>query len=645
MREKQGMISFHSVSVRYGQNSVIENFSASFETCGFYLLLGESGSGKTSFLNVLAGFLPFEGSIRWGEKVFTGQVRHTEPLPFDYITQDSVFIDYLTVGENLRLFGREEQIDSYLKAMDLLEKKELFPPVLSGGERQRLAIIRALLRGKRILLLDEPTAALDSRNKRIIFERLAAIKNEALILCASHDPEAVNYADAVLSFSKAGKTPGFKILRERQVPESSFPEAWNDEPEKPPLLPFLKKWFSSGQREQKVRKHFAFFLGLSCLLFFLADTPSHKLAATCANLYQINVLQLELRKGIELADLNLDLDQISEVAVNYRGTCPSFVETEEGEKRYSPFIWVLPEKETNCRVADRLLCGTYFTAENQVILSYEMAESMMPGHPERLVGKSIIREIYGLGNVDLQIAGVFDQLNKTDKIYLNACGAEYDPEQADKDLESMIFFVNAALLRPLIPEEGFFRGEGQRAYLLYFDTCAACEQFLQENAFRLLKQDCYLTRDSVHTIEEFELPYLSWILIPFATMAAVFTALFFVELNRTEFVYNNSFVSVFEYAGYSKKSIFRGLTVWGLLDFLKLFAAVSLAAVLISFVGNALNHRLLLTDFELFSYNPGLLAVFCGGILLLVSWRLQARFKSVKRLSWYENLISNRDVL
>ena len=149
----------------------------------------------------------------------------------------------------------------------------------------------------------------------------------------------------------------------------------------------------------------------------------------------------------------------------------------------------------------------------------------------------------------------------------------------------MIFFVNAALLRPLIPEEGFFRGEGQRAYLLYFDTCAACEQFLQENAFRLLKQDCYLTRDSVHTIEEFELPYLSWILIPFATMAAVFTALFFVELNRTEFVYNNSFVSVFEYAGYSKKTVIRSLAFLSLREFIIELAAATGAAFILSVIG------------------------------------------------------------
>ena len=132
------MIACEELTKTYGEECILDGFSGTFLETGFYLLLGESGSGKTSFLNLLAGFLPFEsGTVRWDRDVYSEKVSFPGEVPFDYMTQDSFFVD------------------------------------LSGGERGRLAIIRALLKGKKVLLLDEPTAALDEKNKRMIFEMLS----------------------------------------------------------------------------------------------------------------------------------------------------------------------------------------------------------------------------------------------------------------------------------------------------------------------------------------------------------------------------------------------------------------------------------------------------------------------------------------
>ena len=116
-------------------------------------------------------------------------------------------------------------------------------------------------------------------------------------------------------------------------------------------------------------------------------------------------------------------------------------------------------------------------------------------------------------------------------------------------------------------------------------------------------------------------------------------------MSRAEFTYNNAFVSVFEYAGYERKRILQELVLLGTMNFLKLLVLATAIALPLSMFGNYFNHRLMFTDYELFSYNPFLLAAYYSGAVLLAAMLLTLRFRRVKQLSWYENLIANRDVL
>ncbi len=379
----------------------------------------------------------------------------------------------------------------------------------------------------------------------------------------------------------------------------------------------------------------------------LADTPSHKLAVTCEKMYRLNVLELSLTKGARLNDLFAEWERVSEIVVNYRGSVPDeTVDPATGaRKSLDSFIWVLPEKEELFLLAKELEYGTYYTAPEQVILSYEMAEVMRPGKHEKLIGKTLTKEFYGLGKVELEIVGILKKPDKQGMIYLNACGADYILDNPDSGMMDNLFFVNAALIRDLDQDENFFMGEGQRSYFLFFDSFDGFESFYQTYRQAFARQDCWLTRNAVHHIEEWELPYVSWILLPFALLAALFTVVFFAEMSRAEFTYNNAFVSVFEYAGYARKRILRGLVLLGTLNFVKLLGLATLIALPLSLLGNLLNHRRMFTDYELFSYNPVLLAAYYGGAVLLAAGLLSLRFHRVKQLSWYENLIANRDVL
>ena len=185
------MIKCNNVNKIYNNRFIIKDFTYEFKDNGFYLLFGDSGCGKTTLLNLLAGFVACDS----GEILVEGKI--------DYITQDTFFVDFLTVMDNLKMVSEDTEKAHYLLNKFGLEKTaEQYPSTLSGGEKQRLAIIRSVLQEKEILFLDEPTAALDEENKVLVFELLKEIKHDILIFCSSHDAIAKSYADEVIRLHK-----------------------------------------------------------------------------------------------------------------------------------------------------------------------------------------------------------------------------------------------------------------------------------------------------------------------------------------------------------------------------------------------------------------------------------------------------------
>lgn len=168
------------ISKSYGDIKVFENFALEIEEGKILCVLGESGGGKTTLLNVLAGLTDYEGAI------------DGVPQKVGYIFQEPRLLSNLTVAENLRYAGgRYEDIEDILQKTEILDLKNKRPSRLSGGEKQRVSIARAFLSDAPLLLLDEPFSSLDTALKiRLsgVFARLWREKPRTAVM-VTHDVE------------------------------------------------------------------------------------------------------------------------------------------------------------------------------------------------------------------------------------------------------------------------------------------------------------------------------------------------------------------------------------------------------------------------------------------------------------------------
>lgn len=177
------MIGLHNISKRYGSASVYENFSLSLEEGKITCLLGASGCGKTTLLNMLAGLTPYEGKI---ENV---------PPCVSYIFQEERLLPNLTVRQNVALvLGKhadDGKISEILAKVELTGKENAYPSELSGGQRQRVSVARAFAYPSGLILMDEPFSSLDTALKiRIVdvFVRLWKEERRTAVF-VTHDAE------------------------------------------------------------------------------------------------------------------------------------------------------------------------------------------------------------------------------------------------------------------------------------------------------------------------------------------------------------------------------------------------------------------------------------------------------------------------
>lgn len=206
--------------------SAVNNVSFSLNSGDFVAIVGKSGNGKSTLLNLIAGLLkPTYGSVTvLGNKISApelsdGEVSRLRAQNIGFVTQSQTLLPNLTVYDNILLpvqiakssevkssevKSKNADVEDYYsnRALDFCKRLHIedllwcYPKELSGGEMRRVMIVRALINNPKLLLLDEPTGDLDPEHTLIVVEMLREAANRgAAVLMVTHDSEAARSAD------------------------------------------------------------------------------------------------------------------------------------------------------------------------------------------------------------------------------------------------------------------------------------------------------------------------------------------------------------------------------------------------------------------------------------------------------------------
>lgn len=203
-------VSYHYQS-KYQKVNAVKDVTCGFEKGKFYAIIGESGSGKSTFLSLLAGLdVPDEGTIYIQEEPLDRIDRDAYRLNQAAVVYQSFhLLPLLTALENVKLPMEMKRIPARkadARAKELLNRMGLgekiyrqYPKMMSGGEQQRVAIARAVATGGDILLADEPTGNLDSENEGKIVQLLKELAqvDGYMVIVVTHNAQVAQEADHV----------------------------------------------------------------------------------------------------------------------------------------------------------------------------------------------------------------------------------------------------------------------------------------------------------------------------------------------------------------------------------------------------------------------------------------------------------------
>ena len=219
VREPQPLVELKGISKHFGEGErrvdALRHITLSVSSGQVVGLLGPSGSGKTTLLNAMGaiiepneGWMQLDGEVVYDNRWLRRDLRRLRLEKIGFIFQSHNLLPFLNATDNVAVvhylagLRREESVKRAVELLNYLQvghRKHAMPAQLSGGEAQRVAIARALANRPRIILADEPTAALDSVRAGIVMDllRTLAVEQQAAVIAVTHDEKIFDRFDRI----------------------------------------------------------------------------------------------------------------------------------------------------------------------------------------------------------------------------------------------------------------------------------------------------------------------------------------------------------------------------------------------------------------------------------------------------------------
>lgn len=441
------MLEIKNLSKRYDE-LIINDLSISFPSTGMIVIVGQSGCGKTTLLNILGGIdQDYEGEILFDQRNIK-TIKNYCRKHVGFIFQNFNLINWLNVRQNYLLskfftkiiFKRErEDREAKLELIDVVKKR---PGILSGGQKQKVAMLRAMIKNVDILLCDEPTGSLDDHNAKIIFDLLKQEAKERLIIVITHNEQlASQYATQMFSFQD-GKLTGknyclkndnfYYRLKEKVFPLNLY------------KLALLQYW-ANFIRNAKIIM--GLMIALICIMmtFIFSDSLQNQIHQQLNNIFPNQLISLQSsNKNVISYDELIKLKNNSEITYLYGEMNDYEFMGVSLQKDYQVDKTVYISDMTKELKNNKPEIGHVIKGDNEIILSKTTAVHLKSNYKE-LINQSI----YGyylhddeIKRVTLKVVGISEENSLFDTIYINElANVKHVSECFNIDIKQVFFSI------------------------------------------------------------------------------------------------------------------------------------------------------------------------------------------------------------